>query len=192
LRKSLMLENKIVGVYAGKFSGIYLDTQFFDWLKVAIAHWGDRFRLLLLTGHTEEEIKSYCIKAGIATDSIIQKFVPHYEVPIYLGLADFAITPVRPVPTKRYCTPIKDGEYWAMGLPVIITKDISDDSDIIERHEIGYVLPELTETQYQLSLKKIDELILDKTLSVKIKGIANQYRSFDIAKEVYKKVYGLG
>lgn len=190
LRKSLMFEDKIVGVYAGKFSGIYLDTQFFDWLKVAISHWGDRFRLLLLTSHTKEEVKVYCEKAGISSHFIIQKFVPHHEVPTYLGLADFAITPVRPVPTKRYCTPIKDGEYWAMGLPVIITKNISDDSDIVKKHSIGYVLEDLNDDHYQASVRRMDELILDKGMQAKIKNVATRYRSFSIAREVYKKVYG--
>ena len=45
-------------------------------------------------------------------------------------------TPVKPVPTKRYCTPVKDGEYWALGLPVIITEGISDDSGIIRENGI--------------------------------------------------------
>ena len=54
-------------------------------------------------------------------------FVPYNQITDYYQIADFAINPVKPVPSKRYCTSIKDGEYWGMGLPVVITKNISDD-----------------------------------------------------------------
>ncbi|MFN8314625.1 MAG: glycosyltransferase [Cyclobacteriaceae bacterium] len=188
-RTSLGLEGKRVGLYAGKFGGIYLDDDFFRWVTVAIRHWGDTFRLLLLTGHSDDEVQRFCAKHGIPEKFIIRKFVAHHEVPAYMAMADFAITPVKPVPSKRYCTPIKDGEYWAMGLPVIITKDISDDSDIIRQEQIGYVLQELNESEYLQSVKVIETLIGDPVIRAKIVQVANKYRSFEIARNVYRHVY---
>jgi glycosyltransferase involved in cell wall biosynthesis len=189
LRESMGLKDKIVGVYAGKFGGIYLDKEFFRWLKIAVKHWGDRFRLLLLTSHSKEEILKFCNQANVSSDIIIQKFVPHKEVPLYMGLADFALTPVKPVPSKRYCTPVKDGEYWAMGLPVIIPQGISDDSAIINEQSIGYVLEELNEDEYLKSIKVIEKLTADPQLSHKIIKVAERYRSFEIARKVYHYVY---
>ena len=80
---------------------------------------------------------------------IVKCFVPHAEVPNYMGLGDFGIIPFVPVPSKRYGSPIKTGEYMAMGLPTVITKDISDDSDLIEKYQIGTVLKELTSQEYK-------------------------------------------
>lgn len=192
LMKSLNLVDKIVCVYAGKFGGIYLDKEVFDFLKEAHLRWGDRFRVLLLTSHGEEEINGYCLAAGIDRSIIVTRFVPHNEIPRYIGLGDFALTPVKPVPTKRYCTPIKDGEYWAMGLPVVISEGISNDSEIIRTNGIGAVLDRLDVAAYRRALDTIDALLAQprEPLRRKIRTVASTYRSFAIAEEVYKEIYG--
>ena len=128
LLRSMNLEGKLVAVYAGKFGGIYLDQEVFDLLRVARDHWGDRLHVLLLTAQSIEELLPFMEHAGLKEDMFTIRFVAPHEVPDLMGLADWALTPVKPVPTKRYCTPIKDGEYWALGLPVMITSGISDDS----------------------------------------------------------------
>jgi glycosyltransferase involved in cell wall biosynthesis len=108
-----------------------------------------------------------------------------------MGLADFALTPVKPIPTKQYCTPIKDGEYWALGLPVVIPRNISDDSDIIQKNDIGAVLESLNAESYKKAVLKIDSLIKQprKQNFDKIRSIAQRYRSFEIAEMVYKNLY---
>jgi hypothetical protein len=189
LRHQLGLDNKIVCVYAGKFGGIYLEDEVFDFIKVASTHWGDQFRFLLLTNHSQEEVMIYCHRAKIEPDCMVIKFVPHREVARYMGLADFAITPVKPIPTKRYCTPIKDGEYWALGLPVVIPADISDDATIIEANGVGAVLRAFSREAYQEAILKIDVLRMQPELRHKIRNIAKLYRSFDIAEKVYYEIY---
>ena len=191
LLMQLELSDKIVCVYAGKFGGIYLEDEVFDFLKVAYDHWGDAFRVLLLTNTREEKLKEYCNRANIPFQIVISLFVPHAKIPSYLGLADFALCPVKPIPTKRYCTPIKNGEYWALGLPVIIPKGISDDAQIIQENSIGAVWTKLEKQEYVLSVAVIDS-ILQTPPSVrfrKIREIAIQYRSFKIAETVYNQVY---
>lgn len=191
LLKELGLEGKIVGVYAGKLGGIYLDREVFSFLKEAHSFWGDNFRALLLTNHKEEEIAGFCATCELPRSVIVARFVPHREVPKYLGLADFALTPVKPVPTKRYCSPIKDGEYWAMGLPVVITHDISDDSGIIQSHNIGAVLQRFDGESLRDAIKKIDSLLKEgPPLATRIRGIAVKYRSFQLAERVYDEIYG--
>ncbi len=191
LRTELGLENKIVCVYAGKFGGIYLEDEIFDFVKVSSDYWGGVFRFLILTSHSREEIMQYCRKAEVDGNCVVMKFVPHNQVPRYMGLADFAITPVKPIPTKRYCTPIKDGEYWALGLPVVIPENISDDSDIIESHNIGVVLKSLHSDNYLEAVKRIDALLKQPNLRDKIRIVAKKFRSFDIAESVYELVYGI-
>lgn len=186
------LNNKIIGAYAGKFGGSYLEEEVFEFLKIAENHFGeDKFRFILLTNHSKAFIDNLVAKFQLNENTIIQLFIPHNQVPDYLGLADFGITPFIPVPSKRYGTPIKNGEYWAMGLPVIITKNISDDSDIIDTENIGYVLQGLTNSEYLKACLKIEELLTeDRTkLTEKIRTIANQYRNYSIAEKVYTKIY---
>ncbi len=192
LLKKLNLEDKIVCVYAGKFGGIYLDYEVFDFFKQCHLFWGDKFHALILSSHKEEEINAYAKKANFPISSLTLKFVNHNQIPDYMGLGDFGITPVKSVPSKQYCTPIKNGEYWALGLPVVITPNISDDSDIIENNNIGSVIKQLSSEGYLNSIKEIDLLLTDntpQTLYNKIRPIAEIYRNFNIAKKIYTDIY---
>ncbi len=186
------LENKIVCVYAGKFGGIYLTQEVFDFFHEAEKFWGERFRVLLLTSYDKTELNEWAAKSNFDPGKMIVRFVGHNEIENYLGVGDFGITPVNPIPTKRYCTPIKDGEYWALGLPLVITKDISDDSGIITKNNAGAIIDELTPGSYLAAVKKINELLQEppETLSKRIQLLAKQYRSFSIADEIYGKIYG--
>jgi glycosyltransferase involved in cell wall biosynthesis len=192
LLAQLGFTNKIVCVYAGKFGGIYLDQEVFDFFKVGHNYWGDNFRILLLTNQPEDSLKKLCQNSQLDYSIICAKFVSHAEVPQYMGLGDFGITPVKSIPTKRYCTPIKDGEYWALGLPIVITPNISDDSDIIEQNNIGAIWSYKDKNSYIETIEKIDCLLKNtpkKDLQNKIRAIAEKYRSFEIAEKIYKKIY---
>lgn len=192
LLKELDLENKIVCVYAGKFGGIYLDKEIFSFFKSAQDHWGEQFRLLILSQHTQEEINAFAQMAGLNLSQLILRFVPHDQVANYIGLADFAVTPVKPVPTKKHCSPIKDGEYWALGLPVMITKNISEDSDIIEKYKIGSILENFTEADNVKSVKEIDEILKTHSkeeLFEKIRKVAIEHRNFKTAETIYRSIY---
>lgn len=191
--RSLGLEGRIVGLYAGKLGGIYLEEEVFDLFRAAREQWGDAFRVLLLTPHPMAELEPLMAKAGLDKAIFTVMSVPHQEVPALMGLADFAVTPVKPVPTKRYCTPVKDGEYWALGLPVIITDGISDDSDIIRENRIGSVLESLDRKGYEKAVSEVAALLAGasrRELYERIRPIALRYRGFDRAERIYHEIYG--
>ncbi len=193
LADKLGLAGKTVCVYAGKTGGTYLDREIFDFLKAARDHWGDRFRVLLLTSDTKETIDALCERSGFDKTVLVRLFVDHHEIQKYLALADFALTPIRPLPAKRYCAPIKDGEYCAMGLPVVITEGIADDSDIIEENRIGAVLRGFSASDYEKAILEIDSLLRRQSkaeLQEKIRGIAVRMRGLDQAVGVYRALYG--
>jgi glycosyltransferase involved in cell wall biosynthesis len=179
-------------VYAGKIGGIYLDRELFEFLAAAYRRWPARFHAILLTHHDLASIQKKCREAGVPSEAVSALGVSHEKVPDYLSLADFAITPVKPVPTKRYCSPIKDGEYWAMGLPVIITADISDDSEIIEKEGVGVVLRGLSQSEYESALAQLDVLLEKPRAQMQraIRELARKYRDYSRAAEVYKQIYG--
>ena len=189
---SLGLENKIVAVYAGKLGGIYLREEVFRFFAVAARSWGERFRVLMLGNTSGEEIEALAKAAGVNPAVILTRFVAHKEIPDWIGLGDFALTPVKPVPTKKCCSPVKDGEYWALGLPVLITKDISEDSEIIASSQAGVVLENLSDEEMQRAVEEMDALLqqnADGKLSTSIHELAVKHRNFKIAEDIYRKIY---
>ena len=187
-----LLKDKVVCVYAGKIGGIYLDREIFELMAVCEQTWGDRFRLLLLSDAQKERVVELAIDVGFAPSKIVQIYAEHDRIPSLLACADFAINPVKPVPSKRYCTSIKDGEYWAMGLPIIIPKGISDDSEIIRTTNSGAVLDTLDEKSYEAAVQTIQEIISNPSPKETIRKLAVDHRSYVIADNVYQSVYADG
>jgi len=194
MRSSHHLSNEIVCVYAGKFGDLYLEEEVFDFFAVCYHYWNKKFKVLLLTGQSDEYIHSKAKKAGLPLEGIIKKFVAPDDVPKFMHMADFGISSIKPIPSRKYCTPIKTGEYWASGLPVVITKNISIDSDIIEKNKIGYVLQELNKAEYHRACEAISYLLSQPGLNKKIIQIARQARTFALAETAYRgafKSFGL-
>ncbi len=191
LREQLQFADKIVCVYAGKFGDFYLKEEVFEFYKVAFDYWKERFHVLLLSDITATELDEYCHQFQLNRSAFTLVMAPHNLVPDYLSASDFGLSPYRPTFSKKFCTPIKNGEYWAVGLPVVITKNISIDSDLIEQNNIGYVLKELNTAEYLKAVYKIDELLnTDRAvLRNAIRRIAENNRSYAIAETIYKKIY---
>ena len=191
LVERLKLNEKIICVYAGKVGGIYLKEEIFDFIKICYIYWGIKFKFIMLTNATNDEVLKEIQRINIPESVVFRINVKHDEIPKYLSLGDFAINPVKPVPTKRCCTSIKDGEYWAMGLPIIITKNISDDSEIISKSGYGYVLNNLNNEEYREAIRIIEKLISGNVNELKknIRKIAEKYRNYKIAEEIYTEIY---
>ena len=187
-----LLKDKVVCVYAGKIGGIYLDQEIFGLMAACEKVWGDDFRMLLLSDATQERVVESAITAGFDPSKIVQLYAEHDRVPSLLACADFAINPVKPVPSKRYCTSIKDGEYWAMGLPIIIPDGISDDSGIIRSTNSGAVLDNLDDQSFENAALKIKTILQTNEHKKTIRELAIQHRSYSIADNVYQDVYADG
>lgn len=182
-------EEDVVCVYAGKIGGIYYREPIYAFWK-ACTQRIPNFKVLFLTNFSVEEGKQLEQQYEIPEGTILQQFVPHVRVPELMAQADFAINPVVPVPSKRYCTSIKDGEYWATGLPVVISPNISDDSGIIEQRQIGAVLDYEKPETYAEAIDQILSLLKEEGLTDRIVATAKKYRHFDVAEKVYESIYG--
>jgi glycosyltransferase involved in cell wall biosynthesis len=154
----------ITGIYVGKFGDIYYSDEFFDLLELLFQSYPEYYQIILtpMADFAEHELR----KRGISESRFQIKFVNQSEVKNYLQSSDIAFCPVKQAPIRKFCSPVKTAEYLAAGLPIIISKDISDDSDFIERHGIGQVIdfddelkaPDLHSIINAYSTKEIQEL----------------------------------
>ncbi|MGL5890150.1 MAG: glycosyltransferase, partial [Bacteroidia bacterium] len=180
------LGNKLVCVMAGKTGGLYYEQEVFDFFAACAQKWGDKFHAVLLSPTPEKHLLELAEKAKFPAAQMTIKFVPQHEVFAWMNAADFAFNPCRPVPSRRHGTSIKNSEYWACGLPVVLARDISDDSDLIAAQNIGAVLENMNSSSYVKALQTIDQLLStnQKELSEKITAFAQKTRSMHIADEI--------
>ena len=184
MRQRLNLADEaVVGVYVGKFGGIYYDEEAFQLFKETADFFGPAFRLLLLTPLPVAQIQAKLVTAGFDLARATITLAPFAEVPNYLSAADFAFGLHRPTP---YVSPIKVGEYWASGLPVLLTDGVGDDSGIIAAEGGGAVFNLAQAGSIQQALRRIQVQLADSEHRATIHELAVQHRSVERAREAYE------
>lgn len=157
-KKYNILENEVVFVYLGKFGGMYVEKELLDFFKevnLSKENSSYAFRLMILTPDKKEKIEALIRQSGMEMKQFIIESLTREQVPSYLSAADIAFSGVRQYPSKRFCSPIKHGEYLACGLPVIVPDGVSDDYLLVRKIEIGWCLPAFTKEAYTETVKKI-------------------------------------
>ncbi|MBZ0096703.1 MAG: glycosyltransferase [Sulfuricella sp.] len=180
-------DDAIVGIYVGKFGGIYFDL--IDAIRIFSEAFSEfnNFYLIILSNESRERIDKAIevSKAKLDSDRILVFSVSHSLVPGYLSAADFAYALIREGPSKRFCSPTKVGEYWANGLPVIIPNGIGDDSGIILDSGLGVVIGDVEGWSY---CHRLMEILSRSEHRSEITGLARQNRSADLIAKVYRKL----
>ncbi|GAA5036502.1 hypothetical protein GCM10011506_30340 [Marivirga lumbricoides] len=148
-------EDQITIVYLGKIGGMYMEDELFNFIQHCLKLDSDKFHFLLLTNRSQDLIDQKLNHYGIACDKVKTKYLKKEEVKNYLSAADIGFCGIRPIPSRRFSSPIKNGEYWACGLPTLIPVGISDDYLIIEKENIGLAFSKIEE----ISLNVIEDLL---------------------------------
>jgi glycosyltransferase involved in cell wall biosynthesis len=185
IRKELGFdENQIIGIYTGKFGGLYIDIKDLKILSTVFDYFSNS-GLIFLSPIPEIDLRNALKPLYYPGNKIIVKTVSHVDVPPYLSAADFALSLNKSFNSGKYLSPVKIGEYWANGLPVMMTEGIGDEDDFLEK-EKGGVLFNLKKTE--IALRKLKDLISDPNHRTRIPELARKYRSFDKVKTGYEKL----
>lgn len=191
LRKQLSIPNDaVLGIYVGKFGDIYYDTEAFDIFQRAAQHFAGRFRLVVLTPNQPEQVWEKLQRVGFTQATAFVTKAPHQEVPSYLSAADFAFATIKPAKCRQYCSPVKVGEYWANGLPVLLTEGVGDDSDIIKVEGGGAVFNLDSPGDVEQALSCIEHQISQHNYRKQVQQLAQRHRSIVQAERAYKKFFG--
>lgn len=151
-------DNDIVIVYLGKIGGMYMDEELFDFFKLCLSIKPEGFFFFLFTNGREELIRRRLGEYQIPDTRILFKYLSSEKVPDYLSAADIGFCAIRPIPNRRFSSPIKTGEYWACGLPILIPQGISDDYLIAQQEGIGFSFKNTKEITLEVmeKLKNLD------------------------------------
>ena len=180
----------IIGIYVGKFGDIYYDAEAFALFRAAADYFGPAFRLIVLTPNALPEVRTKLAHAGIEVAQYFATKAPHQEVPAYLSAADFAFAPIKPAQCRQYCSPVKVGEYWASGLPVLLTEGVGDDSDIIKAEGGGAIFNVEQPESVQTALASIAQQIAQPRYREAVRQLAIRHRSLDLSRQAYDYFFG--
>ncbi len=189
IRQKLGIEQDAkVGIYLGKFGSIYYDREAFDVFKKAEQYF-DSFFLILLSPDDKEGLIKKLNAVHFPLNKVWIGTIAHAEVPSYLSAADFAFSTIKPANCRLFCSPVKDGEYWANGLPILLPDNIGDDSAIIKTDGGGAIIDVEQPKSLDIAFAIIEKMI-DKGPSGRneIANLAIKHRNPQIALIVYKEI----
>jgi len=152
---------------------------------------GGNYNLIILTNEPIVNVRECLTRAGIPHDRVLVKYSPHNEVPDWLSVADHAFSTIRYSPNGLYQSPVKNGEYWMNGLPILLTEGVSDDHLLIrERPWSGAVFDLSKEGSVEKGIEHMATLLVSGVDRQRIMEMGKEFRSMAIAEHVYEEVFG--
>lgn len=172
-------------VYLGKFGGMYMEEEAFEFFKLCQQELGAW--IMILSTEDRSKLLNLARKFEMVENNLLIKTLTREEVPAYLSVADMGFVGVRQWPSKKYCSPIKTGEYLACGLPVIVPEGISDDFVILAQAGVGIVLPSFKKNSFQLVINEWKKGFMENGHG--LRELARDYVASDRSIFTYKNLY---
>lgn len=191
-RAALGWGDAVIGVYAGKFGGLYHREGAFRAFAGAQQAIGGGFGMVILTPEDPVTVIRGVRAAGFSGDRLLVRYAAHDEVPRYLSGSDLAFAPYRGTPSSACISPMKIGEYWANGLPVLLTRGVGDDSAIVEADGSAGALFDPEGDDLAPALARIMRAIGEPGQRERTASLAERYRSMDLTRQAYRTVLAPG
>jgi hypothetical protein len=190
IRERLKIATRHVFIYAGKFGDLYYRDEIAVLaakLRVLIP---DSY-FLILTPNPVEEVEALFGRSGLTgPQDLYVTFAQFEHMPRWLSAADMGIVAVPPLPSQKYRSPIKVGEYLACGLPYIVCRGVSEDDTWAERHNIGVVLDAFTDNSIERERSRIQSLLDEESSSRRdrCREVGLAYRGKSVAVNGFSRI----
>jgi glycosyltransferase involved in cell wall biosynthesis len=119
------------------------------------------------------------------------------DMPSLLSAADVGLSFILPAPSKRACSPVKNGEYLACGLPLVSTSGIGDYSDLVARMRVGVTVASVETLELENAARNLEVLLAEPGLMTRCRRVARE--SLDLHKvllprysDLYRRLLGPG
>ena len=172
IRNLLKIRNdEILIIYTGSLSQPWHMKDFLFKSIEEIMVSNPKIKFLCITPHQSIALKT-SKQYNLPSTRLLITTVPNKEINQYLNAADVGIIIRENLSTNSYASPTKIAEYLLAGLPTILSPNIGDYSEFIEKNKIGIICN-----------NTIDEIhnSIDKALKIDRNRIAN------LSKEFYSK-----
>lgn len=190
LRAHLGIGTGPVAIYLGKFGGLYHREHAFRAFARFLERAGGDAHMIIRTPEPVEHVLDGMRRAGADPERVHVGFAAHGEVPGWLSAADLAFAPYRGTPSSACISPMKIGEYWANGLPVLLTRGVGDDSGIIEVEPLGGAVFDPEGDDLDEALDRVMAAVRSPGQRSATAELAKRYRSMALTREAYARILG--
>jgi glycosyltransferase involved in cell wall biosynthesis len=129
-------------VYSGSLGTWYLPDDMARFVRTFRDVSGRAVHLLWLVNNAPEIAREASRRAGLQDGEVTIRGAAAAEVPSHLAAADAAVALIRPCFSKRSSSPTKYAEALAVGLPLLISRDVGDGAEIEAREgAVGLAYP---------------------------------------------------
>jgi glycosyltransferase involved in cell wall biosynthesis len=174
-------------VYAGSVGGRYRLDQIARFVQVASK---DHPVHLQVLSHTSPDlVRSVLNSSGLRDGEWSVANVPHSSIPAELSKQTVGMHFLAQGLSDYGGSPTKIGEYWAMGLPVVLTSNISDCEDIVYRERVGVILNGCDDYAYSRALAELRVLLADDDLADRCRQAAESHYGLEAACEEQASLY---
>jgi len=178
-------------VYLGSIGGRY-DLASIGRFAATAVEADPSVNLRIFSKSDEDLVRSELAESGLDKDDWSLESVASKNVPSRLEECDAGIHFLKAGIGEIAGSPTKIGEYWAMGLPVIVTPMLGDVDSIVERNHVGVVVREHNPDSYREAFKALKKLLEDPELADRCRKTASEYYGLEAACntqiEVYKRL----
>jgi glycosyltransferase involved in cell wall biosynthesis len=150
-------------VYSGSIGGRYIFDDLARFISRASEALG-KLHLRVLTFADPVMVGSSLSRSGLARSAWSIDRVAREAIPELLLQQDVGLSFLQQGLSEHGCSPTKIGEYWAAGLPVISTANVSDTDEIIRQERVGVIVREHTNEGYDQAIEELRALLLDPKL----------------------------
>jgi glycosyltransferase involved in cell wall biosynthesis len=169
-------KDKLNLVYVGTIGGRYILTKVGKFANVALKEMGmDNFHLRILSRAPYEDANAMLEPSGLPSNAWSIQSVPYTEMTRHLAPHHAGLFFLAQGISEHGCSPTKIGEYWATGLPVVTTPNVSDTDDIIHKENVGIIVQKHTEEAYKKAFSELKELLKDPNISERCRRAAETY-----------------
>jgi len=172
--------------YLGSIGTWYMLDEMLDFFKVLLEKYPTA-KFKFITNENPDFILSKATKKGLEKKYFDIAAAKRQEVPTELAKIDIGIFFIKPVFSKQASSPVKQGEFMAMGIPVITNSGIGDTDSVIQRYNSGILINDFTLSDYRKAVCEIEKLRTASKINL-LKG-ASEYFSLEYGVETYNTVY---
>ena len=128
--------------------------------------------------------------SGLPRESWTLKELPHSEVPVELARHHAGLFFLVEGLSEHGCSPTKIGEYWASGLPVVSTPNVSDTDRAVRDHGVGVIVRPQDPRSMVDGARALIGLLDDPLLKNRCREAAERIYSLERACREQRRLYG--